>query len=284
MTTKKRKKNAFKYCCERCDYYSNNKTDYNRHLQTRKHNTTNTTKIQQKNAFFCECGKNYSYRASLYNHKKKCLFNKNEIISCTTQSKSMEQMFLELMEKNQELQEQILELSKEPKTIIKNQNQTNNFNLNNFLNIQCKDAMNLSEFIEQVKITFDDLLYLSNHGFVKSFQNTFVKELGNMEQTKRPIHCTDKKRKAIMVKDNNIWKKDDKHELICGAVKQINDKQITAFSKHCKDRDPNYMDSDRNQITNSKMIINMCSYNEENKDKMHKNLINQITSKTQIDK
>ena len=203
----------------------------------------------------------------------------------------MEQMFMELMEKNQELQtiiceqqNQIIELAKEPKTIIKNQTNNNSFNLNNFLNIECKDAMNLSDFLDKIQITFNDLLYLSNHGFVKSFQSTFVKELKNLDQTQRPIHCTDQKRKAMMVKDNNKWQKDNEHELLCTAVKTMNKKQIKAFSKHSKERDSSYMDSDKNQVTNSKMILSMCSYNEENKEKIHKDLMKQIALNTQIKK
>ena len=80
MTTKNSKKTQNKYNCEKCDFYSNNKNDYKRHLQTKKHNTTNTTKIQQKNSNVCECGKSYPYRASLYNHKKHCKYVKNESI------------------------------------------------------------------------------------------------------------------------------------------------------------------------------------------------------------
>ena len=126
-------------------------------------------------------------------------------------------MFMELVEKNQELQTQLLELAKEPKTIIQKQH-NNSFNLNNFLNIQCKDAMNLSDFLEQLKVTFNDLIYLGDHGFIKSVQNTFVKQLKDLDQTKRPIHCTDRKRKTLYVKDENKWEKDD--EKIQKTIKQ----------------------------------------------------------------
>jgi type I site-specific restriction endonuclease len=156
MTTKKLKKTQGKYSCEKCDFYSNNKNDYNRHLQTKKHNTTITTKLQPKSTHPCICGKIYNHRASLYNHKQRCTVAKNE----TTQSQpemsknepSMTEMFMQLMEKNQELQDQLLEIAKEPKTVI-NQN---SFNLNNFLNVQCRDAMNLSEFIENIPVNFKD--------------------------------------------------------------------------------------------------------------------------------
>lgn len=298
MTTKKRKKTQFKYTCEKCDYYSNNKCDYSRHLQTKKHNTTNTTQIQQKNAYFCLCGKKYTHRASLYNHKKKCdviegqetknvqNVQNTEIVqtSSNTDIATLTKLVTDLVKTNQELQTQLIELAKEPKTIIKNQTNNNSFNLNNFLNIQCKDAMNLSDFLQQIQLTIDDLLYLGNHGFIESFKNTFVKQLKDLDQTKRPIHCTDQKRKAMVVKENDTWHKDDNNELLGNAVSIMNKKQLSTFSQHSKQRDPSYMDSEANQIENSNMIINMCSYNEHNKEKIHKDLLKQIASNTSIKK
>ena len=192
-------------------------------------------------------------------------------------------MLIKLIETNEDLKEQIIELASQPKT-INNTNNNNSFNLNNFLNVQCKDAMNLSEFIDDIQITFNDLLYLGNHGFVESVKDTFVKQLKNMEQTKRPIHCTDQKRKACVVKDNNKWEKDNDHEMLFNAVQQINNKQLRAFSKHAKERDPEYLATDANQITNSNMIIQMCSYNDENKEKIHRDIVKQIVSNTPIHK
>ena len=101
--------------------------------------------------------------------------------------KELKTMFFHMMEKNQEMQEKLLEIASQPKTIIKNQTQ-NNFNLKNFLNIQCKDAMNLSDFLETIQLSFNDLLYMGDNGFVKSLQNTFIKQLEGLDQEKRPIH------------------------------------------------------------------------------------------------
>jgi len=238
MLYKGSKKVPFKFVCKKCDYSTNRKSQYNRHLQTKKHNAINAkSNANIKGSYTCECGKSYKQQPSLSRHKKTCHITLEITqpldLNKTTSPKNIEQMFMDLMEKNQELQEQILELSKEPKTIIQTQ-QNNTFNLNNFLNVQCKDALNLSEFLQQIQLTLDDLIYLGNNGFVKSFQNTFVKQLKNLDQTKRPIHCTDHKRKAMVVKDNNIWKKDEDHELLCQAVSTINKKQISTFSEHSR--------------------------------------------------
>ena len=292
MLTKKPQKNPKKYFCKNCVFYSNNKKDFNRHLQTKKHNANNANK---KTPFLCECGKEYKQRSSLSRHKKLCSY----IIECDygldseeetnnvivdKDSKTIEKMFLHVVEKNQELQElmclqndKIIEMANQPKTIV-----NNSFNLSNFLNIQCKDAMNLSEFLENIQITFDDLKYLSNHGFVESFKETFVKQLVNMEETLRPIHCTDQKRKSVIVKENDVWKKDNNYEVLHKAIDTVNKKQFQAFSKHNKERDPSYMDSDANQITNSHMIMNMCSYNISNKDRIHRNILKDIVHNSKI--
>ena len=168
MIHKKVQKGPFKYSCEKCDYYTNKKSQYNRHLKTKKHNDTNDTLYDtKKRSFRCECGKTYKYHTGLSRHKKTCthIHQKTvvepETIETPTQttSKSMEQMFMALMEKNQELQEQLIELASKPRNVTNN----NTFNLNNFLNIDCKDAMNLSDFMESIMLASKGLHYIENN-------------------------------------------------------------------------------------------------------------------------
>ena len=282
MLNKKPKKTQKFFECKKCDFNSNNKRDYERHLQTKKHNAKNANSdANKKTPFLCECGKSYSQQSSLSRHKKKCTLENIVLGQC--QPKSMEEMFIELMNKNQELQEQLLEIAKEPKTVI---NQTNNqsFNLNNFLNIQCRDAMNLSEFLDQINISFEDLLYLGNHGFVEAFKQTFVKQLKDLDQDKRPIHCTDQKRKAVVVKENDKWHKDDTNEILYSAVDKVNRKQISAFSQHAKNRDKDFLADDTNLENNSKIIIEMCGYNQKNADAIHKKIMKHIAETSSINK
>ena len=286
MTTKSLKKVSTKYYCEKCDYYANRLSDLKKHYKTKKHNDYNMTTLGlQKTLHNCKCGKSYSNRQNLYRHKQRCAVVKND----TTQSQpemsnnepSMTEMFMQLMEKNQELQDQLLEIAKEPKTVINNQN---SFNLNNFLNVQCRDAMNLSEFLEQIQITFQDLLYLGNYGFVESFKDTFIKQLKSLDQTMRPIHCTDQKRKACVVKENDKWEKDNTNEILYGAVDKVNRKQINAFSQHAKNRDKDFLDDDTNLDNNSKIIIEMCSYTKKNADAFHKKIMKHIAETSSINK
>ena len=203
---------------------------------------------------------------------------------------------MKLIEKNEELQqiicnqneklyeqnEKLIELAKQPKTIIKKQNNT--FNLDNFLNIQCKDAMNLSDFMETIQLTFSDLIYLGNNGFEKSIQNTFVKQLRDLDQTKRPIHCTDKKRKILYVKDDDKWEKDSNHNKISSAIQKMNQKQLSAFSQHSKQRPENYLDNDQNIDTQHKMITQMCGYNPETSETYNKKILSKLVDNIGIKK
>ena len=292
MTSKNSPKFSTEFYCEKCDYYAKRQSDLNKHFKSKKHNTYKYLQnTYTKFSFDCECGKVYKHRQSLNNHKKHCTYRDSETIDLdeipdenTIINPDITSLLIELVNTNKDLKEQIIELAKEPKTVIKNQTTNNSFNLNNFLNIQCRDAMNLSEFLEQIQITFQDLLYLGNHGFVESFKDTFIRQLRTMDQTKRPIHCTDQKRKAVVVKENDKWEKENTHEIIHTAVDKINRKQISAFSQHAKNRDKDFLADDTNLENNSKIIIEMCGYNQKTADAIHKKIMKHIAETSSINK
>ena len=354
------KKTQSKYVCEKCDFKSNNKNDYTRHLQTKKHNankvlinanklvcncgkiykhssslsrhknkcktilgakslptlTENDETIQKdismnivNNAkmvkndnkmvindnkmvtqFVCNCGNSYKYTSGLSRHKKTCTYKppENSIISSTDTSEynhlSNKEIIAALhtsLQTNKELQNKIIAIAEEPRVI---NNTTNKFNLKNFLNVECKDAMNLTEFLNQLTITFQDLLYLGNNGFVKSIESTMVKQLKNMEQTKRPMHCTDKKRKVIYVKETNRWEKDDEHTKLQKSILQVNHKQMTSLSKH-KNECPDWLDKDDKNLDKQNNIIQgVCSYNNDTKVPMNAKIITTLIENILLDK
>ena len=297
---KKVSKNSPKiYYCEKCDYYAKRKSDLNKHFKSKKHNAINAISNANKNSQYqCECGKIYKQQPSLSRHKKKCTYKKidtsvEDSMDCSEpniDNVNLKDMVMDLLQSNKELQDtiiqqqsQLIELAKEPKTIIKTQN-NNTFNLNNFLNVDCKNAMNLSDFLDTIKYTFKDLLHLGDNGFVKSLQNTFVKELSNMDQTMRPIHCTDKKRKIMYVKDENKWEKDNGNKKIASAIKSVNRKQLESFSEHSKERPEDYLDNDSNAYTQHRIIKEMCGYTNETSDDINGKIINNMSSKLQINK
>lgn len=121
---------------------------------------------------------------------------------------------MKLIEQNGKLQEQLVSLSKEKSVVNNIVNNTNNFNLNIFLNEKCKDALNISDFIRSLKITLDDLMYTKNKGLVEGITNVMIKGLRQLDIYKRPIHCTDTKRETMYIKDCEKWEKDDNHDKI----------------------------------------------------------------------
>ena len=231
-----------KYFCKKCDYKCSKKSQWSQHLKTKKHNDDNDDKNDDKKySFFCKCGKKYKYRQGLSVHKKKCNYvfetdqsqeyEESIIEDKTDKSETLERMFISLIEQNKELQNviieqnnKIIEISQQPKTII---NQNNNFNILQYLNNECKDAMNLTDFVKQLKITFEDLIDLKENGLLMNFRKTFIKLLNDMEQNKRPIHCSDKKRKKFYVKEEDKWDKDDKYLKLNNAINKVS-------LKHCE--------------------------------------------------
>ena len=244
MMTYKMPKNAEKYVCENCDFKCSKLSNYKSHLLTAKHkmmtnNDNNTYNKMPKNAerYICECGKEYKYRQGLSVHKKKCKYMQEEIqepndihdmntvvsilkqnqefkelmIEQSTQMKDIQQKLQNQQSENQTLQKQLIEAVKDGKTINNNTINNNNnqrFNLNFFLNTTCKDAMNMSEFIENINIEFQDIENIGKNGYVAGMTNMILSRIKDLDVTKRPLHCTDLKRDTMYIKDNDEWSKD----------------------------------------------------------------------------
>jgi len=223
---------AKKYECKLCNFLSSNKTNFNIHLETKKHKTQeilmntnentnhflqNLQNMQNKHddTYSCECGKYYKHKPSLYNHKKKCIQNKNQINILSNNNNEKEddinykELIKTLLEQNTSLQNTIKELI--PKVgnnnNSNNTNSNNNFNICLFLNENCKDALSMDEFIKKIEITVSDLLFTKQKGLVNGISNIFIKHLNDLPEKKRPLWCSDKKRKKIFIKEEK-WSED----------------------------------------------------------------------------
>ena len=211
-------KNAKEIICEKCNFKCFKNSEYKRHLITAKHkNRTFRTEKTPKNAiiYSCDCGKTYKSRSSLWYHKKKCSHSNrieqenheenHYLMKIISQNKEiMDALVLQ----NEELQRQNKEQSDTIKELIpkigNNNNNNNNtinnhFNIQNFLYEDCKDAINFSEFIDKIQISFEDLEQQSQIGFIKGISKLFIENLHELGTHKRPIHCTDKKRKTLYI-------------------------------------------------------------------------------------
>uniref|UniRef100_A0A6C0D9X4 C2H2-type domain-containing protein n=1 Tax=viral metagenome TaxID=1070528 RepID=A0A6C0D9X4_9ZZZZ len=222
-----------KYFCKICNFTTNKKGNWNNHITTRKHLSNKNEKI-----YLCKCGLQYKHMSSLCKHKKKCntitndntidntendssLINYDDekrkdntdiIMEFLQQSKDMQKL---LIEQNRELQNTVVELSKK-QTITNNYQQNNitnnNFNLNLFLNEQCKDAINITDFIESIQLTVSDLEATGRLGYVPGISRILVNKLKELDVYTRPLHCTDLKRETVYVKNNNSWEKECSHK------------------------------------------------------------------------
>jgi len=227
-----------KYNCFQCDFYTNTKKDFDRHLMTKKHNKSNDdiyddnnenlisddedSYIENKLSYDedkkikCElCEKTFGTRQGLWYHKKKCNLendNDNDNDNDVTQ---LTKLVSTLVEQNTTLVKIISDTSSSTNINTQNniQQQNNSFNLNFFLNETCKDAMSIDEFIDSIEVTVQDLKYLAKKGYVEGFSNLFIKHLEELDVTRRPLHCSDIKREIIHIRDKNNWEKDNDQKL-----------------------------------------------------------------------
>ena len=229
-------KNAEKFTCNCCDFSCSNKFNYDKHILTTKHkNRTLRTNKMQKNAttYECFCGKLYKSRSSLWYHKKKCnQTNSLTIIEENEREPTDNSIILGLISQNKELMEILQEQNKIIQDIVpkigNNNNTTNNtttnnnqFNLQVFLNEDCKDAINFSDFIKQIQVSFEDIENQAECGYVKGISKLFIENLKELGTHKRPIHCTDKKRKTLYIKENDEWDKEGSQDTLLKGIQEI---------------------------------------------------------------
>ena len=224
-------------------------SNYNTHILTRKHKIlTNPNARLTKNAaeksYQCECGKSYKHMSSLCNHKKKCFVNDNIVNETCSPSNNIVTILLhqnmELIKQNQEFKDlildqnkKILEIAKGDKITNNNNNNnttnntTNNFNLHFFLNEQCKDALNIMEFVNTIKLQLSDLDMMGKLGYTEGISKIFIRGLKELDIFKRPIHCSDLKRETLYIKDKDAWEKENGENMkMKQAINYIANKNI----------------------------------------------------------
>ena len=247
-------KSSKKYCCEICDFNTSRYSQYVRHVGTLKHQKSLKSTICQQistnfnkesSEFKCNCGKIYKERTGLWRHKKICKddydsetetdadnVNENENEKDLTDK----DLIMMLIKENSELKTMMFKVI-ENGTNNNNNNTINShnkaFNLNFFLNETCKDAMNISDFIESVKLQVSDLENVGKVGYIEGISNIIIKNLNALEVEKRPVHCADQKREVMYVKEDNIWEKEDEgNKKLRKAIRSIAHKNICMFKEY----------------------------------------------------
>lgn len=288
-----------KYKCETCYYYTSRKSQFVRHLSTDKHkkrtNETFETEMKQNcsEKFQCLCGIDFNSRTTLWRHKKAC--NGTQISSnmITTE------LVMELIKDNKDLKKIIIEQNSTINNLVQNgtthtnshnniNNNNNNktFNLQFFLNETCKDAMNITDFVSNIKMELNDLENTGRIGYVDGISNIIFKNLNNMEQHMRPLHCSDLKREVLYIKDNNEWTKETEEKpILTKAIKTIaneNIKQIKAW----REQNPDCTDSEskKNSLYLKIVSNSMSGSDKEECDKNYNKIISNVARETIIHK
>jgi hypothetical protein len=293
-------KNIPVFSCDFCDFTCCKKGDWNRHILTVKHENAKNANI---NANFdviapyqCDCcNKKFKHASSLSRHKKKCEKVKKIETSSTISTEETEDslipynnehdLVLHLLNQNKQLQDQIIELCKEKNHITNNNNSminSNNktFNLQVFLNETCKDAMNLTDFVNSLQIQMSDLEKVGKEGFVNGISSIIVKNLKALDVTMRPVHCSDQKREVMYVKDDNQWHNDSKelpeNQKLKKAIKQIVHKNICMIPEWKKlYPDCIYADSRKSDLYTHIMYESLDN-NEANSEKIIKKIAKEV--------
>jgi len=245
MITNDNRKRSKLFNCESCDYTTCKKSQYDRHLSTGKHQLVlNDNQKVPKRSQTCKCGKIYKYISGLSRHQKTCRYKEstqdvNVISSIMQEHSDLKNMVVEILKSNGELQKQNSELQKHVIELCKvgtNNNYTNShnktFNLNFFLNEQCKDAMNITDFADSVTLSLKDLEKVGSSGYIEGISSIIIKELKSLDVYKRPVHCSDAKRETLYIKDEDKWEKEcSENKKIKKVIKNVEHKNIKMISK-----------------------------------------------------
>ena len=278
------------FYCKSCDYATNNKKDYKKHCLTTKCTQMSPTALYVEGEpstllYSCKCGKEFKARSGLWRHQKTC-------VGVTNDAKLLE-LVISNQKQHDETIVKIIEMVKDiskDKSMINSNNNTNchnkQFNLQFFLNETCKDAYNISEFVEQLDVSIEDMLNTSRVGYTEGVSQIIVNGLKALDENKRPIHCTDAKRETLYIKENNEWNKEaDDRPILLGAVKKIAGKNIKQISEWCKQH-PNYRDSSsRDNDIHLKMLVNVMQGGTDNEiNNSFKTIFHNVATGTRIQK
>jgi hypothetical protein len=273
------------FICEYCNYSSSRKSQYQRHLETDKHKilqNPTSKKFHTEKLYICGCGKSYSHSSTLYAHKKTCSFNPEKITDNKKLSElDKDELIITLLKQNAELikgqQDMIVKLTENGITNHSHNTTTNShnkaFNLNFFLNETCKNAMNITDFVDSIKLQLTDLMEVGELGYVEGISKIIVKNLNNLDETVRPVHCTDKKRETMYIKDQGHWEKEDDNKTrLKKAINKVADKNIRLLPQF-REKFPEYKNSS-SKISDKydKLVIEVMETDNDKKEKIIKNI------------
>ena len=311
MVNEKSRKIPLAYSCELCDYICYVNKDFTKHLSTRKHlnatETNNKSRIVPSNLICKTCNKTYKHRSSLCKHKKTCIIENiticQSVCSRADEPEILSNLVKELIKNNQELakqnqetqlqnqevtkqnlelQKHVIELCKNGTHNTTNNNNNKSFNINLFLNEQCKNAINFNEFIENISVSREDLMNTGQLGFVGGVSKILIDQMKGLGINERPIHCTDLKRDIVYIKENNEWNKEEDDVKIRSAIQEVTRKSMGTLIDW-KKNNPDYedMDSKFSQDCLSMQRNSMAGYD---RDTLYPKVMRELNRTITLDK
>tara|TARA_R110002074_G_scaffold313728_1_gene484261 strand:- start:1926 stop:2837 length:912 start_codon:yes stop_codon:yes gene_type:complete len=285
------------YHCKCCEYKTYNLTNYKKHLGTNKHQNTidnldnklDNKKLQNVvSEYKCKCGKKYNYLSGLCKHKNKCDYNKNVNNKNEESKEDYKELVMKLITDNQEFKREMFKENQELRNQIKemiplignnnNSHNTNNlkqkFNINVFLNEKCKDAISIDQFIDTIEVSIKNLLTTKDKGLGEGLSSIIIDNMNKLSLYERPMHCTDKKRETMYIK-NHEWAKDEKLEQVDKLLKCVENKQLKNIEKWT-DANPDFMESEKLQEEYMKLIKGCTTSIDDCKAKTIKNICDKV--------
>jgi hypothetical protein len=290
-----------KFCCKLCNTYCVRKTEWTRHIATRKHinkaNVCEKSTLYNAKPYVCHCKREFNDRSGLWRHKHKCSGekqNKKTQDDKVIEPKSIDvNLIMFLIEQNKDLKEllieqnnKIMELAKEKSLTINNTTNNNqSFNMNFFLNEQCKDALDIMDFVNSLQLSLSDLENTGKVGYVKGISDIFLRGLRELDVYKRPIHCSDLKREVLYVKDNDIWEKDEDNKKVKKAIQHIGGRNFKQI-KEWTDLHPDSKDVRTKKHEQYVGILLKCTggADKEEDDALFNKIITNVAKEVTIDK
>jgi hypothetical protein len=289
-------KSSHKFICEYCHYKCSYNCDWLKHLNTSKHKINveseqkgieESSLSKKTGSYVCSCGKSYSTNSNLGKHKKKCVNIQKHDSNYNEKEIDKDNLIMMLIKENTDFKKLLMEQQSLMMKVIENGTTNHNsnntttttnshnkaFNLNLFLNETCKNAMNISEFVDSIKLQLSDFINIGEAGFVEGISNIIVKKLNALDETIRPIHCTDQKRETFYVKDENIWEKDDdEKKKIQKVIRNVSFKNENLMRVY-KETYPDYNNPDSQRSDQySKIMIEAMDCKEESREKIIRNI------------
>jgi hypothetical protein len=293
------------FFCEFCQYTTIRKSNYDKHILTPKHiksiignkkvaKSSKSSKTIEENYSCDNCAKTYKDPSGLWRHKKNCFYKNNEFDNVIQNDKNINgtqliDLIVQQSKENNELKNLLLEqnkimleLIKDKNTIINNTNTNSHnktFNLQFFLNETCKNAMNITDFVDSIKLQIGDLESVGKLGYVEGLSKIIIRQLKALDVTERPVHCSDSKRETMYVKDDDKWEKENEcnHKII-KAIEDIANKN-TKLVPEWKKLNPDCSNSKSHKADQFSHILiqAVCSNNQDNDNKILKKIAKEVT-------